>query len=266
MRRLRRAAVLAIVAYGLLVLTVFVNQRGMMFLPATNRVYPADIGLSGVEEVVLGAARGERLYSWYGEADPGRPTVLFFHGNAGSVSHRRHRFREYAAAGLGLFMLGYPGYGGSEGSPSERAFDEAAQLAYDFLRADGVAADDIVIYGESIGTGVAVTLAARNPARALVLEAPMSSATDVAAALYPYLPVRLLIRDPFESIERIGHVGMPLLIVHGDKDRIIGIEHGRRLFERASEPKVFYRVSGAGHNNLGDFPVLEEVEKFISSR
>ncbi len=264
MQLLRRALLYAIAVYGLLLFVVFIKQREMMFVPTTSRVVPGDIGLSRVKEIEFRTGQGKRLYSWYDDADPGQSTILFFHGNAGSLIHRRHRFREYANAGFGVFMLGYPGYGGSEGGPSEEAFNDAAQLAYDYLQSDGVSADDIVIYGESIGTGVAVTLASRNAARALVLEAPMSSAVRVAEAHYPYLPVRLLMLDPFDSIERIDRIDMPLLIVHGDEDRIIGIENGRRLFERALQPKAFYQVRGAGHNDLSDFPILEEVEKFIS--
>lgn len=235
----------------------------MMFLPATHRVQPIEVDLPGVVEVTLRNESGDRLYSWYGKAEAGQPTILFFHGNGGSIPTRHERFRQWMSEGFGMFMLGYPGYGGSDGVPSERTFREASQLAYDFLREQGVSAEDIVIYGQSIGTGVAVWLASEQIARALILEAPMTSAIDVAETHYPYLPVSLLLKDKFLSIDYVGKIDMPLLIVHGDADQIIGIEHGRSLFEAAIEPKAFFQVKGAGHNNLISYPIVETIKEYV---
>ena len=154
------------------------------------------------------------------------------------------------ADGFGMFVLGYPGYGGSDGRPSERAFLEAARDAYEYLLGEGLGSDDIVIYGESIGSGVAVRLAAEVGAKGLVLEAPLSSAVDVAREHYPWLLAGLLMKDTYRSVDHIDRIDMPLLVVHGENDRIIPIELGLRLFERAQYPKSFVRIPGAGHNDL----------------
>ncbi len=254
---------LLVLGYAVLCAFVYLNQRNMMFFPATERVPPAGTGLAGVREVEFVTHDGEPLYSWYRQAVEGQPTILFFHGNGGSVAWRSYRFSATSDTGFGMFMLGYPGYGGSGGSPSEAALHEAGRFAYDWLLEAGVAARDIVIYGESIGSGVGVQLAARVEAAALVLEAPMSSAADVAAEHYSFLPVRYLLRDTFESTKHVSRADMPLLIIHGDADTIIPIKYGEKLFDAANEPKQFVRLQGAGHNNLDRFDAQKIAVQFI---
>ena len=251
------------VGYVLLGAITYLFQRQMMYFPSRDRVLPDEIGLAGVREVTLSTSNGASFHNWHGQARDGQPTVLFFHGNAGNVSHRDYRFREFMVRGWGVFMLGYPGYGGSDGSPSESAFVEASMVAYEHLVDSGVAAGDIVLYGESIGSGVAVQLAARVDAMALVLEAPMASAVDVAGRHYPFLPVSLLMKDRYLSTEHIENIDMPLLVMHGELDRIIPIESGRALFDRAREPKTFVPFEGGGHNDLYRYPTVEIVSEFI---
>ena len=218
-----------------------------------------------VEEIVLRGRNGDSLFSWFGRAQAGQPTILFFHGNGGAISHRAHRFRGLMADGLGMFMLGYPGYGGSDGRPSEYAFLEAAKLAYQYLRGEGLEPGDIIIYGESIGSSVAVQLAAAVGAKGLVLEAPMSSAVDVAREHYPWLVAGLLMKDTYRSVDYIDRVDMPVLVLHGENDRIVPIEFGLRLFEEARDPKTFVRIPGAGHNDLHLHPTDEIAGDFIES-
>jgi len=244
---------------------VYAKQRDMMYIPSLARVAPAEVGLDAVEEVALNTASNIELTSWFARPQAGRPTVLFFHGNAGAVNHRAYRFRELTAQGYGVFILGYPGYGGNAGEPSEQAFHEAAQLAYDYLRTSGVEAQDIVIYGESIGSGVAVQLAARVDAKALVLEAPMSSATDVARVHYPLLVASFFLRDSFQSVEHIRRIDMPLLVIHGEKDTIIPLQLGEKLVEHAVEPKKLVVIEGAGHNNLSQYATGRIAREFIES-
>ena len=246
-------------------LYVYANQRDFMFFPTLLRVTPEQVGLANVAEVTLQTGSNLELISWFGKARNDQPTILFFHGNGGAVSHREHRFRGFMDAGYGVFMLGYPGYGGNDGNPSEESFREASLLSYEYLRDIGIDPDDIVIYGESIGSGVAVQLAATVQAKALILEAPMSSAIDVAREHYPYLLVTLLLRDRFQSIDYVDGIGMPLLVMHGDSDAIIPIRSGQKLFNQASEPKTFVSLKGAGHNDLQLFSVAEVAREFIDS-
>ena len=166
--------------------------------------------------------------------------MLYFHGNAGSLRNRADRFRALAGDGYGLVALSYRGYGGSTGSPSEAGLIADAQAAYAFAAAR-VPAQRIVVFGESLGTGVAVALAATQRIGGLVLQAPFTSAVDVGARVYWFLPVRLLMKDPFRSDARIGKVTVPLLVLHGERDQVVPIALGERLFALANEPKRFVR-------------------------
>ncbi len=243
----------------------YLAQRQLMYFPSRERILPQDIGLVDVDEIVLQTGSGRALFSWFGRAQAGKPTILFFHGNAGAVSHRAHRFRGLMAAGFGVFMLGYPGYGGSDGRPSEHAFLAGARLAYDYLRGQGYEPDEIVIYGESIGSGVAVQLVAAAAAKGLILEAPWSSAVDVARVHYPWLLAGLLMKDAYRSIDHVDRVDMPMLVIHGENDRIIPIELGRRLFAKAREPKTFVGIPGAGHNDLHRYATDDIAAEFIEA-
>ena len=243
----------------------FLGQRQLMYFPTRERVLPPDVGLSDVQEVTLRNASGDSLFSWFGEARTGKPTILFFHGNGGAVNHRAHRFRRLMADGFGVFMLGYPGYGGSAGRPSEQGFLEGAQLAYEYLLGQGLLPDDIVIYGESIGSGVAVQLAAKVGAKGMVLEAPLSSSADVAREHYPWLLAGLLIKDTYRAIDYIDRIEMPILVMHGERDRIIPIGIGRRLFDAALDPKTFVSIPGAGHNDLHLYATEEIAADFIEA-
>lgn len=256
---------LVLAIYLAIHLYVYVNQRNLMYFPTTDRVSPEQVGLLNVEEVVLGSRDGTQLISWFGRARPGQPTILFFHGNGGAVSHRAHRFSQFMQDGYGIFMLGYPGYGGNAGEPSELSFGNASLMAYQYLLSAGVQADDIVIYGESIGSGVAVPLAANVEAKGLILEAPFSSALDAARHHYPFFLVGLLLKDSYESVDHIAAIGMPLLVIHGSDDRIIPIELGRKLYERARQPKTFVELEGAGHNDLQLLSVDQIAREFVEA-
>ena len=200
MNWIARIAIGALAIYLTITLIVYTKQRDLMFAPDVGRVQPGDVGLASVSEVTLKTPDGLALHSWYGAAEPHHPTILFFHGNSGNVSRRADKFRQLMTRGYGVFMLGYPGYGGSDGTPSEAAFVLAASLSFEWLRDSGISPANIVVYGESLGTAVAVQLVAVNQVRALILEAPMSSVREMAQFQYPYLPVGLLLKDPFLTV------------------------------------------------------------------
>lgn len=265
LKALQRILLLAAVVYLGMNVLMYASQRDYMYLPATERVLPRDAGFADVAEVRIRNAAGAELLSWYLAPPPGRPTVLFLHGNAGAVYHRTHRVRALQSAGFGVFLLGYPGYGGSGGEPGEASLVEAAGLAYRYLLDAGVSADRIVIWGESIGTGVAVQLAAGVEAKALVLEAPMSSASDVAAEHYPLMVARFFMTDTYRSVDYIDRIGMPLLVMHGDRDRVIPLQLGEKLIARAADPKALDVIEGAGHNDLYQFGTDAIARNFIET-
>jgi fermentation-respiration switch protein FrsA (DUF1100 family) len=201
---------------------------------------------------------------WHVPAKPGRPVILYFHGNGDFLAGFFGRFRDLIADGSGIVALSYRGYAGSTGQPSERGLLQDAAAAYAFTTAR-YSADRIVGWGFSLGTGVAVALAADQPVGKLILEAPYTSTADVAASMFWFMPVRLVMRDQFRSDERIAHVKVPLLIMHGSNDPAIPIVFGERLFALAHEPKQFVRFPGGGHENLGSFGAIETARQFINA-
>jgi uncharacterized protein len=238
--------------YGTAVAGVYLMQRQLQYFPSRSDPAPETLGLNGVERQVLTTPDGETLVLWYSAPQGNRPMILFFHGNAGSIADRANRMSFYQSKGFGAAFLSYRGYGGSTGTPSEAGLITDAQAAYDHLRRVGVPASRIAVVGESLGTGVAVQLAARNPVAALVLEAPFSAAVDVAAIAYPWLPVRVLMKDQYRSDTHIGAVAAPLLILHGTKDQVIPYRLGQKLFAAAAEPKTFHALGPVGHDALGN--------------
>lgn len=202
----------------------------------------------GAEDVWLTASDGVKLHAWWLARKDSRVATLFLHGNAGNVTHRGDALREIRAAGSSVLLLDYRGYGKSEGSPSEAGLYRDAEAAYSWLLAKGFAEAEIVIHGESLGTAVAVDLASRRLCKALVLEAPFSSARDVAQTVLP--GIGGLVMWGFDSMSKIGRVRVPVLVVHGDADEVIDIGLGRKLFAAAQEPKQMWVIEGGGHNNI----------------
>lgn len=229
---------------------MYLWQRDLQYFPTRNDPAPQAVGLAGVERIELVTPDGETLVLWTSPARGDRSTVLFLHGNGGEIADRADRFAFYRSRGLGVAFLSWRGYGGSTGSPSEAGLLLDARTAYDHLRAQGIAPDRIVLVGESLGTGIAVQLAAAHPVAALVLEAPYSAAVDIARAVYPWLPVDLLMKDQFRSRDHIAAVGAPILILHGEADRVIPPGFGRRLFDAAEAPKTFLSLGPVGHEAL----------------
>jgi uncharacterized protein len=251
---------IAAAGYAAFAALMYFVQRSLMYFPETARTAPAAAGLPQAQEVVLDTADGEKVIAWHVPPRGDAPTVLYFHGNGGSLRLRADRFQRIAAAGVGLVALSYRGYGGSTGKPTEDGLINDARAAYAF------AADRyprIALWGESLGTGVAVALAAEKPVTRMVLDAPYTSALDLARANHWYLPVRLLMKDQFRSDQRIARVKAPVLIMHGEVDQIIPIAHGERLFAMIPGPKQFVRFPGGYHVDLDRHGGAEAALKFL---
>jgi len=247
---------------GFLALLYF-TQRSLMYFPETVHTAPAAAGLPAAEEVALTTADGEHIRAWHVPPTGGKPVILYFHGNGGALRYRVERFKKLIADGIGLVALEYRGYGGSSGSPSEAGLIADAEAAYAFAGAR-YADSQIVVWGESLGSGVAVALAAEKPVGRIILEAPFTSAAEVASLHYWYVPVRLLMKDQFRSDERIAKVKAPLLILHGMHDRIVPYALGERLFDRANKPKHIVRFLDGGHEDLDANGALIAVGRFLA--
>jgi fermentation-respiration switch protein FrsA (DUF1100 family) len=236
--------------YALIVLAGYLAQRKLMYFPDRERTQPSEAGLADVEERVLKTPDGERVIAWYGKARPGQPTLLYFHGNGGSLAIRAERIRRFMDEGWGIYMMTYRGYGGSTGHPSEADNVADARLAYGALVHEGVAPESIIAYGESLGSNIAVRIAAERRVGGLILDAPYTSIADVAAKAYPFLPVRAFLIDRYETNKYIASVKVPLLIIHGDRDAVVPVAMGRELARLANEPKRLVVLPRGGHSNL----------------
>lgn len=251
--------------YAVIAVAAFILQRRLMYRPDPDRVSPAVFNLPGVKERVLVAPDTAQIVTWYAPAQPGQPTILYFHGNAGNLASRSERVRRYVARGYGVMFMSYRGYSGSTGSPSERANVADAKLAYDTLIKDGVAPEDIIVYGESLGSGVAVQVAADNEVGGLVLDAPYTTIVDVAALAYPYLPVRPFVFDRYESVRYLPRVKAPLLVLHGENDRVIPVEMGKAVYAAANAPKEIATFPHAGHSDHHLYGSYDELFRWIDA-
>ena len=264
---------LALVAavYVALVGGMYTFQRSMMYLPSTATPSPVASGVPEMTQVDFKTDDGLTLTSWYRPAAGGHLTIVYFHGNAGHIGYRGPKIRPYLEAGYGVLLVSYRGYGGNPGNPTEQGLYQDGRSAMAFLHARGVKPGETVLFGESLGCGVAVQIALEqasdaHPVAAVVLEAPPSSITDVAGHHYFWAPVRWLLKDRFESKAKIAHVNAPVLIVHGENDRVVPIRFGKMLFGAAVDPKRAVWVPGADHNNLDSFGAYERVLEFLKAR
>lgn len=266
MAALRLALLIAAMAYLAIMLFMYLQQRSLQYFPSRDGTPPEEAGLSGATEERVATPDGETIVLWHAPAEEGMPTILFFHGNGGELAGRAQRMAYYQAQGFGALFVSYRGYGASTGAITEEGLMTDALTAYDFLRARGVAPERIAVVGESLGTGVAVQLAALKPVGALALEAPFTAAVDVAARIYWWLPVRFLMKDQFLSRAHIMDVNAPVLILHGDADGVIPVEQGRMLFELAAEPKELVILPGQGHDAIGSPEVWAREADFFRAR
>ena len=192
---------------------------------------------------------GIRLHAWFVAADAPRGTLLFSHGNAGNISHRLDSISLFHSLGLDILIFDYRGFGESEGKPSEKGTYLDVKAAWDYLLEERmISPEEIIIFGRSLGAAIAVDLASQHPSAGVILESAFTSVPDMAASLYPWLPVRLLSRYRYNSLDMIARITSPLLVVHSREDDIIPFAHGEKLFAHANEPKQFLELRG-GHND-----------------
>ena len=248
--------------------TGFLAQRHIVYRPA-RRSYrsPTELGLSDVYELWLNTPDNQQLLTWQLKPQPGMPVILYLHGNNCNLSNRFERINRFARDGYGLLMLSFRGYGLSSGRPSEQNNVNDALLAYHFLRKSGYRPEDIIVYGESLGTGVAVQVAARRPdIAALILEAPYTSLKELVAYRIPSIPAYMFLKDEYNSVEHIKKVRAPMLIVHSTRDKVIPSFFGRELFGAAMGDKHFLRVIAAGHYGLFRAGHWPKIRQFIEQK
>jgi fermentation-respiration switch protein FrsA (DUF1100 family) len=256
-------------AYCALALAIFIMQPQLLYYPdmpsRTIEATPDSVALKH-ETVLFTTADGVRLHGWFIPARQSRATLLFCHGNAGNISHRLDSIRLFHDLGLNVLIFDYRGYGQSDGSPSENGSYRDANAAWDYL-VDRRHTDPgrIVIFGRSLGAAVAADLASRTKPAAVILESAFTSIPEMAAALYPWLPVRILSMYQYDNKAKISRIRSPLLLVHSRDDEIIPFQHGRQLFALANDPKHFLTLSG-GHNDAHQASrvYVQELQAFLA--
>lgn len=249
--------------YVVLVGALYLGQRALLYHPDQTPLQPDRAGLP--ESALVETQTDDYLtlkHFFVPPGDPEAPVVVVFHGNAGSAGDRVAKFTRLVAGGYGLFLAEYRGYGGNPGKPSESGLIADGASVLKWLQAEGFGEARLVLYGESLGTGVALALAERQSVRAIVLEAPFTSIGEAAQQHYPYVPAKWLVKDRFDNLDRIRGVDLPILIIHGERDRVMPSAHGERLANAASRASLRL-FPEAGHNDLFEHGALDQVLAFL---
>ena len=267
-----RPAVFSLIAITVGVYMGFVGalyliQDKLIYHPSQYLPSPAESGLAEMRPVPLTTKDGLKLTSWYKTAEKGQPTMVYFQGNGGNIAGRAIKARPYLDAGFGVLLVGYRGYGGNPGSPNEQGLYADGRAQFEFLAGQGVKPERWVLYGESLGTAIAVQMAfeqaPKNPVGAVILESPFTSLADAAAEHYPFVPARILVKDSYDTLAKIDKIKAPLFVFAGENDAIIPLQHGKTLFEAARQPKESHWIPGGGHNNLHQFGIPSKVIDFL---
>lgn len=266
-RFLLRALAVAAVLYAVACAVVVVWERDFLYFPDAHLGSPESYGLAGFKTAMVTAEDGVQVLVWHRPAAPGFPTIVLFHGNGGSLAYRAPLLAALTREGFGMVALEYRGYGPSGGSPSEQGLYRDARAALAFAAtALGVPAGRVVLYGESLGTGVAVQMATECACAALVLQSPYTSIPDVARFHVPVLPVHWLMSERYDSRAKIASLRMPLMVLHGEADTVVPAALGRELFAAAPGPKEAEWVEGRGHNDLDPAALAARVRRFTAER
>ena len=252
----------AILIYCVVMALMYLFQRKLMYFPDKALLEPQAYGVEA-QVLTLKSPDGATLTAWEMPAKQGMPTVLHMHGNAGNISYRAPVYNAFHMAGYGVLALEWRGYGTSMGMPSEEGFYTDARTAITYLKEQGLAESDIILYGESIGTGVAVQMAMEMKAHALILEAPFTSLWKRAAEIHFWLPTKYLVKDRYDSLSKISQVKTPLIIFHNQVDNIVPSRHGKALYEAANDPKSLEIVDARGHVEFDRSWQVEKVRAFL---
>jgi uncharacterized protein len=264
-RILKSAAFVICMSYISICTMMWYKQRDFVFGNLDRSIAFESLNFQNTEAVWLKTPDGAQLEAFYHAAPMGRPTVLYFHGKDTEISNESEFLKAFQAADFGFLGISYRGYGKSSGKPTETGLITDAVTAYDWLRKKGIDAEKIMLAGMSMGSGVAVQLAAQKPVGAIALGAPYSSVVEIAEEKHWYLPVRLLMKDQFWSSSFIGEVNAPVLILHGTEDQVIPVRYGQKLFALANEPKSLKLVEDQGHLVIFQENSLLEYTKFFNS-
>ena len=252
-----------IIIYFFIGIILFIFQRKIIFNVSGIPKNPIFYGLKNIEVVKIVTTDNIGLLAWFSKPKLDQPTLLYFHGNSFDIGERSHRIEKYIKNGWGVLLVAYRGYSGNKGLPTEKNLYNDADSSVKWLNEKKlIYKKNIILYGESLGTGVALEIASRHIFKSLVLEAPFTSIYDIAIKRYKIYPFRYLILDKFDNISKINKISYPILIISGKRDEIIPHIHSVKLLLKANDPKDFLFIDEAMHNNLYDFGIEKKIIEF----
>ncbi len=253
-----------IIAYLVLLVFIYFYQRNLLYHPSENNYQNDKIQFS-YDEIFIKVDDKIKLKSWIINKNLKKfKTLVFFHGNAGELSNRIYKLNELNKLDINILLISWRGFSGNEGSPTEDNLYKDAEAAIQWLNRKGVKNNRIILYGESLGTGVAVEIGKKNNFNSIILESPFTSMENAAKIYYPYLPVKLLLKDKYDSLSKITTIKTPILIMHGKKDDIVPFSMGKELFEKANNPKHSYFTSDDDHMMEFNDQIITIIKNFIN--
>ena len=247
----------------MIILFVYFNQRNLLYHPSENNYLDEKVKFK-YEEVMIQVEKDIKLKSWLIKKDLKKNnTLLFFHGNAGNLSNRVYKLNELQKLNINILIVAWRSFSGNPGEPTEKNLYNDARKSVEWLNNNGVKNENIILYGESLGTGVAVELGKDNTFNSIILESPYTSIARAAKLYYPYLPINLLLKDRYDSISKIDKITSPILIMHGEKDNIVPFSMGKELFEKANNPKYSFFPKEDDHMMNFNQEIIKKIKTFI---
>jgi len=251
--------------YFIILISTYIFQRNLLYHPTENN-YSGDKIIVSVEKLRIKTKDGIELLSWYHNKDINKyKTIIFLHGNAGTLENRIHKINHFKNMKVNFLLVAWRGFSGNKGQPTEEGLYEDARSAVNWLKSKGAKENNIIVYGESLGTGVATEIAQNKKFAGIILESPFTSMIDAGKDKYPYLPVRLLLKDKYESNKKIKNINIPILIMHGKVDNIVPFFMGKKMYELANQPKYYYFSEYDDHMMEYNEKLLKTLRDFISS-
>ena len=252
-----------LLVYFLIVVFLYFYQRNLLYHPNENN-YSNDKLMAQVEKIKVRTNDNIDLLGWYYQKDIKKfKTILFFHGNAGSLENRIHKLNHFKDMNINFLIIAWRGFSGNKGKPSEKGLYEDGDSSIQWLLNKGIKETDIIIYGESLGTGVATHLSQNRNFAGLILETPFTSMVDAAKTFYPYIPVKFLLKDKFENKKKIKNINLPILVMHGEADQIVPFSMGKKMYQLANEPKYSYFTKHDNHMMEFDKNLIKALNSFL---
>lgn len=259
---IKNFSIIFILTISIILVLLFIFQRHLIYAPSKIKPSPSRFHAEDMQVVSIITQDKINLNAWYKPAKPNKPTMIFLHGNAGHIGYRMPWIRDFINSGFGVLLFDYRGYGGNKGSPTERGLYLDGEAAMQYLLNLKIKNNDIILYGESLGTAVATHLAIHHQVLAIILQSPFTSISKLAQIHYPWLPIKPW--DQYNSLENIKKIHAPILFIHGESDNLVPISEGKLMYESANQPKYILVLKNKNHNDLWSLSLYNEIEKFVS--